>query len=173
MMFLPTLALLTILQDGVAKESGNDANSAPTKAAIAATGLSNELSASGLSYKIDFTHPESRKQTVYVTAKPSATIKGLLTTFIYTTVWVSKEAPTSELLLKVLTQTKKIGQFYVFKDSKDVWCIRFGANFNATELKESSTSTDPLVTNLKDTIYFVNQVGEEADKELNGNQDIK
>jgi len=86
---------------------------------------------------------------------------------------VNKEAPTDDLLRRITSRAKKLGQFYVFKDSKDVWSIRFSAHFNATEVKVSITPNDPLAITLKDIIYFVNQVGEETDRELNGDKDIK
>ena len=66
-----------------------------------------------------------------------------------------------------------MGHFYLFKDTKGTWAIRFGAHFDASELRETSQAGDRHVTTLKDLIYFVNAVGEETDKLLNGEKDIK
>ena len=73
----------------------------------------------------------------------------------------------------MLLQSKKLGHFYLFKDTKGTWALRFGAHFDATGLKDISEKSDTLATTLKDLIFFVNAVGEETDKMLNGEKDIR
>jgi hypothetical protein len=91
---------------------------------------------------------------------------------VYTTVWVNVNSlPDEATMRKVFTQSKKLGSFYLFKDTKGTWAIRFGAHFDATGLKDTSEKGDTLSTTLKDLIYFVNTVGEETDKQLNGDKD--
>lgn len=167
----PTLAAAIAL--ALTPQNESDAAQARLKSALDATSLSHELSSSGLSYTILFDHPEKRQQKVYV-ATAVGRAGGLLTHTIYTTVWTNTTAPPdSALMQKVFTQSKKLGQFYLFKDNNGIWSIRFGAHFDATGLKETSEKGDTLSTTLKDLIYFVNAVGEETDKQLNGTKDIR
>jgi hypothetical protein len=141
------------------------------KTALDAVALSYAPTSSGLSYSLLFDHANKRQQKVYVNVKP-ATIGTAQTSFIYTTVWVSATPPDDALLRRVLLKSKKFGSFYLFKDSKGTWAIRFGAHFDATELKDTASAGDDLVKNLKDTIFFVNAVGEETDVDINGTKDI-
>ncbi len=152
----------------------DDAAKARLKSALDATGLKYEASASGLSFTLMFDHEGGkRKQKIYLAVKPG-TPSSLKTHMIYTTVWLGKDAPPDEALMrKILGRTKKLGSFYLFKDAKGIWVIRFRVHFDATNLKETSASDDNLVINLKDMIYFVSQVGDETDKDLNGDNDIR
>jgi hypothetical protein len=151
----------------------DDAAKARLRSTLDAMSLKYEASPSGLSYTVLFDHPDKRQQKVYVAIAPNKP-GSLLTHTIYTTVWVNTTAaPDEALLRKTLGQSKKLGQFYLFKDSKGTWAIRFGVHFDATDLKDTSEKGDALSTTLKDLIYFVNQVGEDTDKLLNGENDIK
>jgi hypothetical protein len=169
---LPLLAITTTLL--LAPAPVDEASEiASLKSALDATQISHVTSASGLSYTVLFNHPGNRQQTVFIAVKPGKA-GALRAHTIYTTVWINKDAPPDDTLMKkYLAQTKKLGAFYLFKDSKGVWAIRFVVSFDATDLKESSASGDRAVVNLKDMIYFVNQVGEETDKEINGDKDIR
>jgi hypothetical protein len=167
----PTLAAVVTL--ALTPQSESDTAQARLKSALDATSLSYELSSSGLSYTILFDHPEKRQQKIYVATAVSRA-GGLLTHTIYTTVWThANTPPDSALMQKVFTQSKKLGQFYLFKDNKGTWAIRFSAHFDATGLKDTSEKGDTLSTTLKDLLYFVNAVGEETDKQLNGTKDIR
>jgi hypothetical protein len=173
---LPSLAAALFLATPptslASQTPSTDADAARFKSALSATGLSVATSTSGLSHTIVFDHPTSRKQTVYIGVKPGKV--GAISAYVlYTTVWVSKTPPDEALMRKTLGMTKKLGAFYLFKDSKDNWAIRFGTHFDATDLTEESKSGDAQVTRLKDMIYFVNQVGEETDKDLNGDNDVR
>lgn len=157
-----------------APQLSDDALKAQAKSALDATGLKYTASASGKSHMIVFDHTGNRKQTVYFTQAPSR-VSTLVTYSIYTTCWVSTSAtpPDEALMHKVLSKVKKLGTFYLFKDPNNVWAIRFGIKFDATDMKEAPSASDELVKALKDAIYLVNAVGEETDKELNGEKDIR
>jgi hypothetical protein len=171
---LPLLAITTTLLLAPTPIFMDEASEiASLKSAMDATQIPHTTSTSGLSYTILFDHPSNRKQTVFIAVKPGKA-GALRVHTLYTTVWINKDAPPDDALMKkYLAQTKKLGTFYLFKDSKGIWAMRFGVNFDATDLKESSASGDRAVVNLKDMIYFVNQVGEETDKEINGDKDIR
>jgi hypothetical protein len=135
-------------------------------AALTATELKFRKSASGLSFIVDFDHPNNRKRQIMVnvTSDPIEPIKGQ---YIYTSVIVTGTTPpTEKQLLKTLPVTKKLGNFYVYKDSKNTYVIRFGVHFDAGTLSATPGKDDASVIALKDTIYFVNQVGEEAALDL-------
>lgn len=156
-----------------APQLSDEALKAQAKSALDATKLTFSASASGKSYTLVFDNEGNRKQTLYFTQTPNR-VSTLVTYNIYTICWASKDAPPDEALMrKVLTKSKKLGVFYLFKDTNNFWSIRFSVRFDATEMKESPTADDPLVKALKDTIYLVNAVGEETDKELNGDKDIR
>lgn len=135
------------------------------KAALTATGLSFGTSQSGLSYTISFTHKDSPNRMVYVATSPAA-ILSMKTHVIYSNVWSSKEAPSEALTTKVFTMSKKLGFFYLYKDTNSVWAIRFGVHFDASELQSTPASDQASVQKLKDMIYFVNQVAQETEKSL-------
>jgi hypothetical protein len=168
---LSTFLLLT-QQPPAPTPSTEEVGKARIKAALDATKFSYIPTSSGLNYSILFDHPNKRQQQVFVSLKP-ASVGTAQTHFIYTTVWVGTNPPDDALLRSVLLKSKKFGYFYLFKDSKGTWAIRFGAHFDATDIKDMAGTGDPLVKNLKDTIFFVNVVGEETDKEINGEKDIK
>jgi hypothetical protein len=166
---LPALAASLFLLAPQTPSPEETAASERLKSALAATGLNYSTSASGLSYTVVFDNADKRKQTVYVAVKP-----GKLETMahsLYTTVWSGQDAPGEALMRSVLAKSKKLGAYYLFKDTKGTWAIRFSAHFDAMDLKSTSASGEALVTTLKDMLYFVNQVGEETDKELNGTKD--
>lgn len=142
-----------------------DDGSALMNKALTASGFKFTKSASGLSYTVDFDHPEGKTQRVYVAAA-SGKAGGYPFHSIYGTSWTSKEQPSPKILEWVSSQVKKLGQFYVFKDSQGMWAIRFSVPFDASEFSAEPKADDPGVTRLKDTIYFVDQVADEASKEL-------
>ncbi len=169
-LFLPPLAAALCLFAAHAPSA--DAGSERLESALRATGLNYSTNASGLSYTLLFDHPGGRKQTIYVSRNTNK-VQGILTHTLYTTVWIGRTPPDEALMKRVLSQTEKLGGFYVYKDQNDNWAIRFSVHFDATDLYESSASGDTPVKALRDRILFVNQVGEKTDKELNGNTDIK
>ena len=166
----PTLAASLFLLAPQTPSPEETAASERLKSALAATGLTFATSTSGLSYTVVFDNADKRKQTVYVAVKPGRS-GSIYSHILYTTVWMGTSAPDEALMRNVLGRSKKLGAYYLFKDSKGTWAIRFGAHFDATDLKPTSASGDAPATTLKDMLYFVNQVGEETDKELNGTKD--
>lgn len=143
------------------------------RAAMTATGLSFEASPSGLSLKVPFENDGGRHQTVYASLAPNQ-VQGMVVHSIYTTVWVDAKNPPDEALMrKLFGQTKKVGAFYLFQDSKGAWAIRFGVQFDATDLKDGVKAEDAAVKALGDLVQFVNQVGEAADRLANGEKDVK
>lgn len=171
--FLPALLAMALLpQPRPLQDTDADAQ-ARLKAALDATTFKYNTSSSGKSYTIAFDIQGGRSQTVFITIPPGRTNE-LVTHRIYTTVWVNTTtAPDDTLLRKIMGKTKKLGAFYIFQDSKGAWGIRFGVNFDATDLKAAATATDTPIKNFKDVIYLVQSVGDEVDKELNGDKDIR
>lgn len=137
------------------------------KAALTATELSFATSQSGLSYTLTFTHKDSPNRTVYVSSAPAG-IMSLRPHTIYTNVWSSKEAPSEALANKVFMMSKKLGFFYLYKDTNEVWAIRFGVHYDASGLPAAPSKDLEAVKRLKDIIYFVNQVGQETQTALAG-----
>lgn len=166
-MILPTLILLSNV---LGAQDANAELIAQCKSTLTATGFNFAPTASGKSYSIVFDHPNGRKQTVYLGLVPSKN-GGLVTYNLYTQVWFGSAPPDEALMQKILSRTKKIGAFYLFKDAKGAWAIRFAAKFDATDVAKIPKAEDPLVVAFKDTVFFVNAVGEEIDKELNGEGD--
>ncbi len=68
---------------------------------------------------------------------------------------------------KILPLVKKFGSFYIYKDSQNMFSIRFGCHYDSSNLKDELTASSPEVTHLKDMIYFVDAVGFEAEGILN------
>jgi hypothetical protein len=131
-------------------------------AALTATTLRFAKSESGLSFVGDFDHPNGRKRRVYI-GTSATTLQNIQSHVVYTTVLVcGKTPPTEKQLLSTVSSTRKLGAFYLYKDKNDIYAIRFGAHFDSALLPSAPTSSDPSVENLKDLIYFVNQVGEES-----------
>lgn len=135
--------------------------------ALKATGLSYAKTTSGLSYSVDFNSDDGRTRRILVAVTPSKLMK-LRPHLIYTTVWTGDQAPSTEVLSLVMYQTKKYGNFYMFKDSQGKFAVRFGVNFDAAMLSATPQSEDASVKNLKDSILFVNQVGKEVSSLLVG-----
>lgn len=140
------------------------------KLALDATGLIYQTTASGRSYSIVFDHENKRQRTVFMSNVPNFS-NGLVTYNLYTQVWGSDKAPDAELLKKVMTKVKKVGAFYLYKDTNQMWSIRFGARLDATDMPENPKPDDNLVKSLKDFIYLINAVGEETALELKGKQE--
>ena len=165
-----SLAMITGLAIVTAQTRSNPADEvlvARTKKALDATGLSYTPTPSGKNYQLLFDHPDKRKQSVYLAVNPFKPL-GMVTVNLYTTVWVGKTEPDPAVVQKMVSSVKKFGTFYLFKGTNDVWAIRFQSKFDATDLPDSPKADDKLVNALKQMIYLVNAVGEEADKELNG-----
>jgi len=134
------------------------------------TQLHFEKSPSGRSYKLVYEHEHGRKQTVFVATEPNRPLS-LVVHNVYTSVWVGDEPPTPEVQLAVFAKAKKTGSFYLF-ESERRWSLRFGASFDATGLGNGSLTPAQAAERLKATIEFVNEVGEEVDRELNGERDV-
>ena len=135
------------------------------KAAMAATGFKYETTASGLSYALAFEHEQGKTQKVYVTIDGSQV--GIQRYHsIYTGVWAGPKEPDAALIKKAMSSTKKLGHFYAFKDVNGVWSIRFMVQIETTRLPEQPGLTHPQIENLKDVLYFVDQVGFETAKQL-------
>lgn len=137
-----------------------------------ATGLNYQTTASGLSYSVVFNNQNNRRRMVLMSKTPSQS-NGLVTHTLYTQIWGSDKAPDDLLLKKLLTKVKKVGSFYLYKDTKQMWSIRFGVKLDLTDMPASPKAEDPLVKSLKDTIYFINAVGEETVLELNDQKDSR
>jgi hypothetical protein len=154
------------------QDASQDAARERIAAAVAATGLSHEKSASGLSCVVPFEHGGDRRQSVFVAIAPG-TAGPRTTHLVYTTVWIGKEPPDDAQMRKVFTQSKKFGAFYLFADPKGSWSIRFGAQLDVTAMPARPSKDDPGVVALRGLIEFVNVVGEEMDVQLNGGRDLR
>lgn len=157
-----TIGLSTKQQDADAKAKSE----ALMSAALTATELKFEKSKTGLSFTGIFDNANNRRRQVFVSIN-SNPLGPLACHLIYTSVLVTGTTPpTEQQLVKTLAITKKLGSFYVFKDTKGAYAIRFGVHFDAATLSATPTKSDASVITLKDTINFVNQVGEEMAQEL-------
>lgn len=141
-----------------------EAAKARMEAALKATEFNFIKSPSGLSFRLEFTNG-SKNQVLYVGNSPYG-ILSMKVHSIYTNVWTSKEKPSDALMLRVSAMTKKLGSFYGFKDSQGIWAIRFGVHYDISDLPDNPDKDMTSIKRLKDMIYFVNQVGQEAEKEL-------
>lgn len=142
------------------------------KLALDATGLKYQATASGLSYSVIFDNQNNRRRMVLMSKTPNQT-NGLVTYTLYTQIWGSDKAPDDALLKKLMTKVKKVGSFYLYKDSKQMWSIRFGVKLDLTDMPASPKAEDVLVKTLKDTFYFINAVGDETDLELKGQNAVR
>ncbi|MEQ1631963.1 MAG: hypothetical protein ABL997_06290 [Planctomycetota bacterium] len=165
------LGSLCFLHQDPSPES--EQSKARLRAAMVATGLAFEESKSGLSLTATFDHDGTRKQVVYIGLDPSRS-SGLVLHNVYTTVWVSKDGPPDlATMQRVFALPKKLGAFYLFTDKQGVWSIRFGVQFDATDLPESIQSEHPRSKELDSLVRFVDLVGEETDASLNGDKDVR
>lgn len=135
--------------------------------ALKATTFTYAKSESGISFMVDFDHKETATRRVYISSTPISTLT-FRSHLIYTDIWIGDVPPSNDLVEKVMSSVKKIGHFYLYKDSQDRYAIRFGANFDASTLRSEPKTDEVSVKTLKDTIYFVDQVGEDAQKEIKG-----
>ena len=167
---LRSLLILTLLVRGP-QDPDDAARAARLDSAMGVCGLSYQKSTSGKSYTVTFTHDGNRQQTVSIApGRPG----GLVTHSIYTTVWIDQNSPPDEATMrKVLANAKKLGAYYLFKDTKGTWALRFGTQFDATDLAETPKAGDATVRVLRELIEFVDEVGEQTDRELNGERDIR
>lgn len=154
----------------LALQGAQSAQTDPTpqvKAAMDKIGLTYTNSSSGLSYIVDFSHPGDRTRRVFISTRRTGIQAAKIHT-IYTMVWEGKEPPSEDLMNLVFWRaSKKLGGFYVFKEPDNKgYTIRFSATFDATDLPDTLTAESKEVVRLKDTIYFVNQVGEETWKSI-------
>lgn len=167
------LACACALTLSFAPVAGDADPKARLESAMKATELGFVRSASGLSFQVPFTNEGDRGQTVFVSIEPSQ-VDGLVAHAVYTAVWTHPTQPPDEaVLVKLLTTSKKLGEFYLHRDKAGVWSVRFGATFDATDLPAESERASRLALRLADTIRFVNQVGEETDRMLNGATDLR
>lgn len=139
---------------------------------LKATGLNYSVSKNGKNYQLIFDHKNNRKQTVFVTQ--DATKFGTMLSFsVYTNFWVgTTNDPSREFVEEILLDRKKYGHAYFRKNSADEkWSGWFGWNFIITEIPTELSAEDPKVKELKDTLYYINQVGEEMDLKFGGSLD--
>lgn len=168
---LPIALLLGLSFLARPQDPDHATNSARLLQTLQATGLNFDKSASGLSYELLYDHARGRQQMVRVStaAKRPA---DLVAYTVYTIVWTGDAPPDEALLVKVWSSEKKLGSFYVHKDGK-AWAIHFSATFDATGFADGTLTPAVAAKRLKDTIRFVNAVGEATDAELNGERDIR
>lgn len=115
---------------------------------------------------LDFTHEDKKLQRIFIAKKAESVGDSKMVT-IYSNVWIGKKEPPPEaILLKTINRAKKFGQFYIYKDSNGVYAMRFGAQFDLSTIPANPKEADKAVTQLKDMIYFVDQVGYESTIEL-------
>lgn len=171
MNLLPIAVLLGLSFVALPQDPDQAAHGERLLQTLQATGLHFEKSASGLSYKLRYDHERGRQQLVLV-ATTANRPADLVVHTVYTTVWTGEAPPDEALLVKVFSTTKKLGSFYVFEDGK-AWAIRFSASFDATGLADGRLAAEVAAKRLKETIEFVNAVGEAMDEELNGERDIR
>ncbi len=167
---MSTMIALAALTVGLASSQLDAEAKAKSEAlmssALTATELKFNKTRPGLSFQCSFDHPNNRKRQVFVniSANPVDNVRGH---FLYTNILATgTEPPSEKQLLQTIAVTKKLGNFYVYKDTKGTWVIRFGTHFDAGTLSAKPRKTDASVIALKDTIAFVNQVGEEVALEL-------
>lgn len=139
------------------------------KAGLDAAALKVTPGPAGKGYAITSNYDSGRRQTVSVGAAESQP-GGMLTHPISTTVWTGVAPPNAELLRKVLGKLMKLGTFSLTQNDKKAWELRFGITLDVTPLQLAPTDT--LAKSLKDTVTLVGAVGEQTDKELNGDKDI-
>jgi hypothetical protein len=157
-----TLAPLALLMPlgGVRADDAED-----QKAAL--TALKKSLTATGLTFKerdrgnfsLTFTHEPKRSQVVSISAKFES-FRALKVREIWSLAWVGKEAPSMEILQKVLLDHNKLGSWRLEK-GKEEWRIYFS----------TTVPTDVSATVLADTVRLVEEVAEQMDVELNGEAD--
>lgn len=163
------LAAMVMAQDPAVEQAAKDR----LLAALQATGLVFQTSASGGSHVLTFDHEGNRQQKVTVLAAP-AHAAGATTHFVYTTVWFEpKQAPEAALVRKLFSRTKRFGTFYSVQIKDGGTSIRFGVHFDASALPATPGKDDPLVRQFAELIHFVDAVGEETDRELNGANDLR
>lgn len=147
-----------------------DKGRAAIELGLKATGLNFGTSTSGKSFTVTFDHESNQKQVVYVATEGSA-LSGMQSHIIYSQCWSNGGLAPSEKVLKLaLSKSKKLGQFYVYKDTSDKYAIRFGVHFDSNLLPVKPTSGEPTVMTLKDLIYFVDAVAFETATEMKGMQ---
>ena len=161
LVWLGTAALAPLTQDPDTKAAAK----ARLESALLAADLQFEVTPSQQSFALQFDFAGGRRQRVLVSATPGF-FNDTATTEIYTTVWSGQEPPSAELVRTLCSQSKKFGGFYVFRDSKGVWALRFGAQFDATDLPATVGKGSPAATALRDLIEFVATVGDETVAEL-------
>lgn len=159
-------ALLMLPQDPDAAQNGER-----LQHTLQATGVHFEKMPSGRSYKLTYDHEKDRKQVVIVAIAANRPLD-LVVHSVYTTVWLGEAPPDAALMQKVFTKSKKIGAFYLFEGERS-WSIRFGASFDASGLADGTLTAEQATARLKATIEFVDAVGEETDRELNGERDVR
>lgn len=159
-------ALLALPQDPDAAQNGER-----LQRTLQATKLRFEKMPSGRSYKLTYDHAKDRKQVVYVGIAANRPLD-LVVHSVYTTVWLGEALPDAALMQKVFGKSLKMGAFYLFENERS-WSIRFGVSFDATGLAEGTMTQEQATARLKETIEFVNAVGEEVDAELNGDRDVR
>lgn len=164
MILAPVSLFITLVAAQTAKP---DAGVILMDKALKATTFTYAKSESGISFMVDFEHKTTATRRVYVSSTPVAALN-FQSHLIYTDIWVGDVPPSNDLVEKAMSSVKKIGHFYLFKDSKDRYAIRFGANFDASTLRSEPKTDEAAVKALKDTIYFVDQVGEDAQKDILG-----
>lgn len=143
-----------------------EAAKARMEAALKATDLIFSKASSGLSFRLDFTN-DTVKSVIYIGNTPYSLLSYKVH-MIYTTVWSSKQRPSDALMQRASSMTKKLGGFYGFKDAQGSYAIRFVVHYDISDLPANPDKDMASIKRLKDMIYFVNQVGQEAQKELAG-----
>ncbi len=161
LVWLGATSLAPMAQDPEPKAAAK----ARLESALRAADLQFETTPSQQSFALQFDFAGGRRQRVLVSATPG-TAADLAVHAIYTTVWTGQEPPSAELVRTLCSRSKKFGGFYVFRDSKGVWALRFGAQFDATDLPATVGKGSPAATALRDLIEFVATVGDETVAEL-------
>lgn len=158
--------LLVLPQDPDAAQNGER-----LQRTLRASKLNFEKTPSGRSYQLTYDHAKGRKQVVFVAIAANRPLD-LVAHGVYTTVWLGDAPPDAAVMQKVFSKSKKLGSFYLFEGERS-WSIRFGVSFDATGLADGSMTQEQATARLKETIEFVNAVGEEVDAELNGDRDVR
>ncbi len=165
-MSLTAIAIATSLAQSQSAQPDAEAAKARMEAALTATGFTFSKTSSGLSFRLDFTN--GSKNTIVLVGNTPYSLRSYQAHMIYTTVWYSKDKPSDALIQRATLMSKKVGGFYGFKDAQGMWSIRFSVHYDISDLPAVPDKDQPAVKRLKDTIYFVNQVGQETEKELAG-----
>lgn len=133
--------------------------------ALAASSWTYSRPEGSTAYFVDFKVNDTKNRRVFVQASATELLS-FRSHAIYTTVWVGSTLPNASIIDYTFAKPKKLGHFYIYKDAKGVYALRFGVQYESSDLLADPKADDPAVIRLRDTISFVNQVGQEVAEQV-------